>query len=107
MVRGAIIGLGNVALDGPLPGWGRRQDVEIVAVTDVVPARRAAVARVLPDARWYDSTVRLLAEEDLDFVDICSPPASHGASIAAALARGVHVLCEKPLVCSREELGAV
>jgi len=43
MLRGAIIGLGNVALAGHLPGWLRCRDVEIVAATDVEPARRAAI----------------------------------------------------------------
>src|SRR5436309_2919896 len=36
MQRGAIIGLGNVALHGHLPGWRRRRDVEIVGVTHVI-----------------------------------------------------------------------
>jgi len=48
MLRGAIIGLGNVALAGHLPGWLRCRDVEIVAATDVEPARRAAIEALVP-----------------------------------------------------------
>ena len=107
MVRGAIIGLGNVALDGHLPGWSECRDVEIVAVTDLERARRAEAAARLPGARWFDSAGDLLATPDLDFVDICTPPSSHAPLIEAALQRGVHVLCEKPLVRSRDELGRV
>ena len=107
MLRGAILGLGNVALEAHLPGFTRRDDVEIVAVADVARERRAAVARLLPGARWYDSAESLLVEEQLDFVDICTPPSSHAGLITGALARGLHVLCEKPLVCSREDLDAV
>src|SRR5437763_6966121 len=107
MVRGAIIGLGNVALDGHLPGWAASAGVEIVAVTDLEPARRAEAARRLPGARWFDSATDLLAQMRLDFVDICTPPSSHAPLIEAALTRGIHVLCEKPLVRSREELAAV
>ena len=44
MQRGAIIGLGNVALHGHLPGWRRRRDVEIVAVTDARPEQHALVS---------------------------------------------------------------
>ena len=101
------MGLGNVALGVHGPGWSRRDDVEIVAVSDVVLERRAAVASVLPRARWYDSTASLLDAAPLDFIDICTPPSSHTPAVTAALARGVHVLCEKPLVCSREDLGIV
>ena len=56
MLRGAIIGLGNVALEVHLPGWKRREDVEIVAVTDVSPERRVSDSSALPDARWYGAT---------------------------------------------------
>src|SRR5919201_5590419 len=107
MLRGAIIGLGNVALEVHLPGWIRRDDVEIVAVTDIAPERREGISRRLPRARWHDSVASLLTEKRLDFVDICTPPASHTRLMMSALARGLHVLCEKPLVCSREDLDRV
>ncbi len=104
MLRGAIIGLGNVALDGHLPGWRRCRDVEIVAATDVEPARRAAIEALIPTVEWCATAQALLVREQLDFVDICTPPATHGPLVAAALRAGRHVLCEKPLVVSREEL---
>lgn len=107
MLRGGIVGLGNVALHGHVPGWLSRGDVEIVAATDTDPARRAAAAERLPACRWYDSTDRLMADAELDFVDICTPPSSHAALIRAALEHGLHVLCEKPLVGSLEDLRAL
>jgi predicted dehydrogenase len=107
MLRGAIIGAGNVALHAHLPGWLSRHDVAIVAVTDTDPARQAACARHLPGSRWYDTADRLRADAGLDFVDICTPPSSHAALIRGALTRGLHVLCEKPLVGSPEELRAL
>ena len=104
MLRGAVIGLGNVALHGHLPGWLGRPDVRIVAAADARAAQRAECAARLPGARWYDSPEDLLAGEPLDFVDICTPPSSHARLIERALDRGLHVLCEKPLVSSPEEL---
>jgi predicted dehydrogenase len=104
MLRGAIIGVGNVAVHGHVPGWRRRRDVEIVAGTDTRTAERARLAAHLPGCRWHDSIEALLAEPGLDFVDICTPPSSHAPLIRAALARGLHVLCEKPLVGSPGEL---
>jgi predicted dehydrogenase len=103
-LRGAIIGVGGVALHGHLPGWLERRDVEIVAGTDVVPAREETWRRRLPGARWYRDAGALLAGEALDFVDICTPPGTHAGLARAALQRGLHVLCEKPLVCRPEEL---
>ena len=107
MLRGAVIGLGNVALHGHAPAWRPRGDVEIVAVTDARPERRAACGAPLPGARWYDSVDALLDDGRLDFVDICTPPSSHASLIHGALQRGLHVLCEKPLVHSMEELAWV
>ncbi len=106
-MRGAIVGFGNIAVHGHLPGWRERRDVEIVAVTDARAARRVEAEARLPRARWYDSAADLLDREPLDFVDICTPPSSHAALIQAALSRGLHVLCEKPLVCSGAELAEV
>lgn len=107
MLRGAIIGLGNVALEAHLPGWARRRDVEITAIADVDPTRRPAVEARHPAVRWYDSADELLEREPLDFVDICTPPSSHARLIRRALEKGLHVLCEKPLVLSPDELTAV
>jgi predicted dehydrogenase len=98
--RGGVIGLGNVAVHGHLPGWRARTDAVIVAATDTSPARRDEARSRLPEARWHDSVESLFSERDLDFVDICTPPSSHAALIEAALDRGLHVLCEKPLVGS-------
>src|SRR5215475_10191736 len=107
MLRGAMIGFGNVAAHGHVPGWLGRPDVQIVAVSDTNEARRAEADRFLPHACWYDSVETLLAKERLDFVDICTPPSSHTDLIRAALRRGVHVLCEKPLVTSPEDLAEI
>src|SRR5262249_60991275 len=104
MMRGAILGAGNVAIHGHLPGWLARADVEVAAAAAPRPAGRDAFSKLLPGARSYGSAEELLGNERLDFADICSPPAMHAGLIRACLERGVHVLCEKPLVLSREEL---
>jgi predicted dehydrogenase len=39
----------------------------------------------------------LVADRDIDVVDICTPPALHAAMIVAAMQAGKHVICEKPL----------
>lgn len=106
-MRGAIIGFGNVAAYGHVPGWRGRGDVELVAATDVRAEQRAECATHLPGARWYRSAEALLAEERLDFIDICTPPSSHAHLIHAGLERGLHVLCEKPLVRTLGELASV
>jgi len=100
VLRGALIGFGNVAEKGHLPGWQSRTDVRIVAATDAVAARRDAFQATCPDGRWHDSVEALLSDEAIDFVDICTPPSSHAPLIQQALRAQLHVLCEKPLATS-------
>ncbi|MEP6994354.1 MAG: Gfo/Idh/MocA family oxidoreductase, partial [Acidobacteriota bacterium] len=104
MLKGALLGVGNVAVGGHLPGWRSRAGVEIVAGADARPERRALLHKSFPEARWYDTAEDLLARETLDFVDICTPPWAHAALVRSALERSIHVLCEKPLILSPEEL---
>lgn len=103
-MRGALIGFGNVAANGHVPGWLARPDIAIVAVSDTNEARRSEAERLLPHARWYNTGETLLAKERLDFVDICTPPSGHANLIRAALQQRLHVLCEKPLVTRPEDL---
>jgi len=42
----------------------------------------------------------LVARDDIDIVDICTPGDSHAEIAIAALQAGKHVLCEKPLANS-------
>jgi predicted dehydrogenase len=108
-LRGAIIGYGFIMEKGHAAGYVERargpRDVEIVAVADVSESRRALAHVHLPDARIYSDSAALLAAEGdrLDFVDIAVPPADHAAVAHAALDRGVHVLCEKPLATTIDE----
>jgi predicted dehydrogenase len=44
----------------------------------------------------YRDFKTLLADKDIDVVDICTPPALHATMIVAAMAAGKHVICEKP-----------
>jgi predicted dehydrogenase len=103
MLKGAIVGFGFIAGKGHYPAYLARKDVEIVAVADVSKARLQAARAVAPNARLYPSWQELLQKETgLDFVDICTPPDGHAEIALAALGRGAHVLCEKPLTTSTE-----
>lgn len=54
----------------------------------------------------YGSLAKMLAAEEFDALVIASPQESHLEGIEAALAAGLHLLCEKPLV-TEAEIGRV
>ncbi len=103
-VKGAIIGFGHIAANGHIPAYRANSGIDITAVCDSHPDRKALNDRLLPGSRFYCSADDLLQKEDIDFVDVSTPPAAHGTYILKALASGRHVLSEKPLVLDTEDL---
>jgi predicted dehydrogenase len=69
----------------------------------------AAAAARLGWSDWATDWREVVARDDIDVVDICTPGDSHREIALAALAAGKHVLCEKPLantVAEAEEMAA-
>ncbi len=100
-LKGALIGLGNIAVRGHVPAYLSeeiRASMELVAVMDVVAQNREKAHEYLPGTRFYTDVESLLAAEKLDFIDICTPPHTHAAYLESFAKRGIHCLCEKPLV---------
>src|SRR5438445_830201 len=100
--RGAIIGSGSVARGGHLPAFREtpelRERVELVACVDDGP--EAASLDGLPLLR---SPEQLRDFGPIDFIDICTPTATHIDLALWGLAQGYHVLCEKPVALTRAE----
>ena len=80
---------------------------EVVLVCDIDTERARDVAASAPGASAETAFAAVLARADIDLVDICLPPNLHLEAIEAALAAGKHVLCEKPLVASLDEVDRV
>lgn len=51
----------------------------------------------------YQQLDALLADEQLDVIDICLPPAMHAEAACKALEAGKHVFCEKPMALTTAE----
>lgn len=107
MLRGAIIGFGEVARNGHWPAYAESGEAKIVAVVDQTEVRRQTARESLPGIATFATIEELAANAEIDFVDICTPPALHGEPMLDALARGWNVLCEKPLLLDLVELEKV
>lgn len=111
MLKVGILGMGGM-------GWfhARRYpqvpNAAIVAIADIVPERLEAKEAVainlaggeavldLSQAARYPEAGQLIAEADVDVVDICLPTDLHAPYAIKALKAGLHVLCEKPMALS-------
>ncbi|MBD2844086.1 Gfo/Idh/MocA family oxidoreductase [Paenibacillus sp. IB182496] len=103
MLRVGIIGTGKIYTGSHAPAWAANPDAQIVAVCDAHrPAAEAAAAQA-GVARIYTDYKEMLETEELDAVDICTSNLYHSEIAIAALARGLHVFCEKPDAVNPEE----
>jgi predicted dehydrogenase len=105
-LRGALIGCGFVS-QHHLAGWPHVPGAALAAICDVRPERLAWARGLAPEARQYLDAETMLAEERLDFVEICTRPNAHRPLTELASRHGAHVLCQKPVADTRDELLAM
>jgi predicted dehydrogenase len=114
-VNVAVVGLGFMGVTH-LRAYLANPQARVVAVCDAV---RVPVNGVLagvsgnikksddidlgPDVRVYRTTEDLLADADVELVDLCTPTPLHAPQVIAALNAGKHVICEKPLARTSAE----
>ncbi len=83
--------------------WTRIEEASLVALADPDAARARAMARDFSVPRVFETLEALLAEVEFDLLDIVTPPETHQALVALAAARGLAVVCQKPLAPSLAE----
>ncbi len=94
-----LIGCGNVVNYGHRPALNSLPDIELRALADVTPARRAIGKQwfALDDSQLYADYRDLLALDAIDAVVIAVPQMYRPRIALEALAAGKHVLSEKPI----------
>ena len=80
-----------------LHGWRELAGCECVALYNRTRARAEALARDFGVAAVYDDYEAMLAQEQLDFVDIVTSVEQHAPMARLAANRGLAVVCQKPL----------
>ncbi|MFD3941977.1 Gfo/Idh/MocA family protein [Streptomyces sp. NPDC058579] len=90
---------------------GRVFDLPLRPVLAAVAGRDRAAVRAAADKHGWAAAETdwraLVARDDVQLVDVCTPGDSHAEIAVAALEAGKHVLCEKPLANSVAEAEAM
>jgi predicted dehydrogenase len=103
-VRIGVIGCGAVA-KRRLPRLVEDGRVEITLLCDPdIQAAREAAKSFAPAAAVHSDDRAALLSGDMDAVVLCSPTQAHYGQACIALMRGLHVLAEKPLASSPDEV---
>ena len=100
-LRIGIVGCGGIVQKTHLPSLLRlAPGARVAAVADPVAHGREHVAAAagVPAGRQYDHFEPMLRDGGLDVVLVATPHHLHLPAITAALAAGVAVVCEKPMV---------
>jgi len=93
-----IVGCGAVAVKRHIPGFIRlKNNVILQAACDKNEDLAKEAARKYNIPKTYQSFSQMLSEENLDIVDICTPPQIHAPLAIEALKHGCHILLEKPM----------
>ena len=71
--------------------------VEVFGVADIDLSRAQSAASKNNISLAVSDWKELIARDNIDIIDICTPPKFHAEIAIAALDAGKHVICEKPL----------
>jgi len=105
-IRVGMVGCGRIS-DLQSLGYRAHARSRIVAVCDTDAARASERARAWGGARVYTEFERLLADPEVDVVDILTPHHVHAAQAVAALEAGKDVSLQKPPTRTLKELDTV
>ena len=103
-LRVGIVGAGGIARGAHIGAWKRIEQVEVLAVADIIPERARKMAREHGIPHALNDHRKLLDIEEIDAVDVCTPNRAHTPIVLNSLAAGKHVLCEKPLAVTPKEI---
>ncbi|MBY4891230.1 Gfo/Idh/MocA family oxidoreductase [Rhodobacteraceae bacterium N5(2021)] len=102
MINVGIIGA-SFARDAYLPAFAHIKDAQVVALASGRMESAQAAAEPYGITAVYDDWKKMLADHKLDLVCIATPTVMHAPMTLAAIAKGAHVLCEKPTAMNAGE----
>ena len=105
-LRFAVAGIGGMGR-AHIEGIRRNALAELAAVFDINGEFAAKCASDFGLDRYYTDFEKMLAEEEIDAVIVCTPDQVHREYTVNALRAGKHVLCEKPMAQTVEDCRAM
>lgn len=79
-------------------GFQHHPNVEVVAVSDLIPERCKALAKEVKCPKTYPSLEKMIEDDSIEALFICTDAPSHARHCIDALKRGKHVACAVPAV---------
>jgi len=93
-----IVGCGFIARKRHIPIFMKlKEKVEVRAVCDNNESLAQQTMAEYGIPKMYKDFAQMLSSEDLNLIDICTPPQIHTSMALEGIERGCHILMEKPM----------
>ncbi len=102
MLKVGLVGVGGIS-GAHIPAWEEMENAELVALCDIRPERMEKYS----GKRCYTDFDEMLANEELDILDICLPTYLHADFAVKAMEKGINVITEKPISLKEEDVERV
>lgn len=102
----AIVGCGNIGTRSHLPGVKRLDNVDIVAVCDVIEEKAKNAAQEF-GGKAFANLDEMLDKVKPEIVDVCVREHDHRSVVEKALEAGADVICEKTMANTIEDAQAM
>ncbi len=106
VMKVGVIGVGGIARFH-MPGWEASPYTEVVAGCDIDEEALQRWGKEFNVKKLVTDATELIHDPEIDIIDICTPNNYHAPLAIAALEAGKHVLCEKPLAPTTDEIRAM
>lgn len=106
-LRIGVVGLGGIATRMHIPALAAIPDVTVYAGAEINREQAERTQRRFGIPHVYSSYDEMYESAALDGIYVCLPNFLHVDAIQKALARNLHVFCEKPMGLSATEAAAV
>jgi predicted dehydrogenase len=107
LLKVGILGCGPIAQAAHFESAAKARNAELYAICDVADDLRERMAAIHAPRRTFRTYSEMLADPDVDAVVIATADAFHVPAAREALSAGKHVLTEKPIGVSVEEVEAL
>src|SRR5690554_2721986 len=103
-INWGVLGFARIARNEGIPAMLEAESASLYAVASRNEEKLTEAKELFHPEKLYTSYEALLADEMVDAIYIPLPNALHKEGVMKAMEAGKHVLCEKPLALSEEEV---
>ena len=103
ILKVGFVGVGGISRTH-MPGWAASEDAEVVAGSDINNEALEQWGALHNVSRLTTNADELFSDPDIDIIDLCVPNMYHAPLAIAALEAGKHVICEKPLAPTPQDI---